>query len=101
MNATLVAILDETLRFLRREGNDFLYSSWHDAEAAEADIQEHVNRIQKGDYSCLFDLQLLYAPTGDIQEVSVRSGWGDEFLALAARFDRQLHALQSIKKNGS
>ncbi len=27
------------------------------------------------------------APTGSIQEVSVSSGWGEEFLAVSERFD--------------
>ena len=32
-------------------------------------------------------LKLLFAPTGSIQEVSISSGWGQEFLSLSARFD--------------
>jgi hypothetical protein len=32
-------------------------------------------------------LAWLFATTGPLQEVSLRSGWGAEFLALAARFD--------------
>jgi hypothetical protein len=94
MNAALVAILCETRQFLCKEGNNFVYSSWDDSKAAEADIREHTERIQSGDYSRLFDLRLLFAPTGDIQEVSVSSGWGEEFLALAKRFDKDLDKLQ-------
>jgi hypothetical protein len=33
-------------------------------------------------------LIVLFAPTGPIQEVSISSGWGNEFLDLAERFDR-------------
>jgi hypothetical protein len=32
-------------------------------------------------------LSWVFAPTGPLQEVSLRSGWGAEFLAFAARFD--------------
>ena len=32
-------------------------------------------------------LQLLFAPTGALQETSLSSGWGEEFVALATRFD--------------
>ena len=31
---------------------------------------------------------MLFLPTGPIQEVSLSSGWGDAFVALADRFDR-------------
>jgi hypothetical protein len=33
------------------------------------------------------NLSWLFAPTGPLQEVSLNSGWGAEFLALVARFD--------------
>ena len=33
-------------------------------------------------------MAVLFLPTGPIQEVSLSSGWGDEFVALADRFDR-------------
>ena len=29
----------------------------------------------------------LFAPTGDLQELSLRSGWGDELLRVAGAFD--------------
>ena len=32
-------------------------------------------------------MAVLFLPTGPIQEVSLSSGWGDEFVALADRFD--------------
>jgi hypothetical protein len=33
-------------------------------------------------------MAILFLPTGPMQEVSLSSGWGDEFVALADRFDR-------------
>jgi len=33
------------------------------------------------------DLSVLFAPTGLVQEVSISSGWGVEFLAIGSRFD--------------
>ena len=100
MNEALVAILNETLQLLRRKGNDFAWSSWEDIGEAEADIQGHIGRIQKGDYSRLFDLRILFAPTGPIQEVSIDSQWGQEFLALAQRFDKEINSVPSTAKNG-
>ena len=35
-------------------------------------------------------LRLLFAPTGASQETSVSSGWGEEFVDLANRFDLAL-----------
>jgi hypothetical protein len=46
-----------------------------------------ITQIESGDTSRRSDLELLFAPTGSIQEVSISSGWSQEFLALSARFD--------------
>ena len=39
------------------------------------------------------DLALLFAPTGNIQEVAESSGWSHEFLALAKRFDAAIESV--------
>jgi hypothetical protein len=33
-------------------------------------------------------LNLLFAPTGSIQEISIDNGWGAEFIKLAAEVDK-------------
>ena len=30
---------------------------------------------------------ILFAPTSDLQEISIDSGWGDQFLIISERFD--------------
>jgi hypothetical protein len=38
-------------------------------------------------------MSVLFAPTGPIREVSLSSGWAEESLALAERFDAATEAL--------
>jgi hypothetical protein len=73
---------------LRRPESDFDMSKWDDARRAVSEIDSHIAAIEREDYSRLPDLTLLFAPTGSIQEVSVSSGWGDQFLTMADRFDK-------------
>ena len=40
-------------------------------------------------------MQVLFAPTGPVQEVSISSGWGEEFLTLASRFDTELSRISA------
>ena len=90
-------ILRETQQLLNREGNDFSWSSWSDAREADAEIERQLQRIEQADYSDLFNLRVLFAPTGPIQEVSISSGWGREFLAVAERFDNEIKELDQFK----
>ena len=83
----LVEVLEEAKALLARPENDFAWSSFGGCKEAIAEIDEHIARVKNGDTSRRPDLRMLFAPTGPIQEVSVSSGWGDEFLELAQRFD--------------
>lgn len=84
----LVSVLQEAQAFLKHPGNEFAWSSWEDAQEAIAEIDRFIRQIQAGDYSCALDISVLFAPTGPIQEVSLSSGWGQEFLELEEWFDR-------------
>jgi hypothetical protein len=83
----LLSVLRETQALLRRPGNDFAWSQWDSVKEALSTLDGHIAAIERDDASRLPELGLLFAPTGSIQEVSVSSGWGEEFLGLAARFD--------------
>lgn len=83
----LVSVLREAEDFLKRPNNDFAWSPWDNAADALREIDGLISRIESGDMPKRIDLEILFAPTGPIQEVSLSSGWGQEFLALAERFD--------------
>jgi len=84
----LANILREASAWLRRPDNDFAWWSWSDAEEAITELSKHIALLDAGRLPPKTDLTVLFAPTGPIQEVSISSGWGEEFLELAARFDR-------------
>jgi hypothetical protein len=82
----LETVLREARACLALPGNDFAWSSWPDASAALRKLDRHIAAIEARQLPSRLDLALLFAPTGPIQEVSF-SGWADEFLTLAAKFD--------------
>jgi hypothetical protein len=86
----LIAVLEDTLRALCRPRNDFSLSGWKDQAEARSEVDALVAQLRGGSVSDLLALQLLFSPTGPVQEVSVKSGWGKEFLCLARRFDTEL-----------
>ncbi len=80
----LISVIKETRTHLARKGNDFSWSSWNDQEQALAEIDAILIQLENGSVP---DIEVLFAPTGPIQEVSMSSGWSREFLQLAERFD--------------
>ena len=80
----LISVIRETRTYLAREGNDYSWSSWNDQEDALAEIDSILAQLENGSVP---NIEVLFAPTGPIQEVSMSSGWSREFLQLAERFD--------------
>jgi hypothetical protein len=87
----LLAVLRDTRSHLARPDNDFSWSSWQDQAAALREMDELIATASVGPVPKKV-LDVLYLPTGPIQEVSLSSGWGDEFLELAQRYDNAVGA---------
>ena len=88
--AQLLKVLGEARELLVLPGNDFSWSRWNTELEALADIDRFVCKVESGQTFELIKLEMLFGPTGPIQEVSLSSGWGKEFLSVAAEFDSAL-----------
>jgi hypothetical protein len=82
-----VDVLRESRALVALPGNDFAWSSWEDAAATLAELDGLIAAIKSGQLPPQLDLAVHFAPTGPMQEVSLSSGWAQEFLDVAARFD--------------
>ena len=86
----LVTILREAQALLNQPENEYGWSSWENNEQAVAEIERYVGEVSQGDYCSTLQMQVIFAATGPMQEVSLSSGWAQQFLDLAARFDKAL-----------
>jgi hypothetical protein len=80
----LVDVLKETRDYLARPENDFSWSRWKDASEAVAEVDGYIASLNT---SQPLNPGFLFMPTASLQEVSLSSGWGVEFLNLASRAD--------------
>jgi hypothetical protein len=87
LRRALTDVLREARALLARPGNDFAWSSWSNAADALREVDTLIRSLERGVPLSVFRVSVLFAPTGPIQEVSLSSGWGDQFLALAERWD--------------
>ena len=82
----LLAVMLEARRLIALPENDFSWSSFIDQEAALEEIDGFISDLDEGAANASW-IGMLFLPTGPLQEVAISSGWGDEFVALADRFD--------------
>ena len=90
----VIGILQEVKNVLALPDTDVVWSRYNSAEDALEDIHQHMESLRRGDLSKLDELTSVFAPTGNLQEISISSGWGEAFLYLAARFDRAIELLR-------
>ncbi len=86
----LISVFEETRELLADPDNDFTWSSWVGCEDALSEMDGILSSLWCGVLPESLSMTVLYAPTGPIQEVSLSSGWGKAFLALAERFDEEM-----------
>jgi len=89
----LTAVLREAKALLSLESNDFSWSSWRDQNQAISEIDSIIAKLENGSIP---DMRVLFAPTGPIQEVSLSSGWGNQFMELAERFDKEYEIAKNL-----
>jgi len=82
----LLAILQAMRELLALPGNDFVWSSWKGSDHALAEWDGLIAAVHRGEFP-REQLELLFLPTGDLQEVSMSSGWTQQYLELASKVD--------------
>lgn len=95
--ADLVSILDEVIKLVASPDNDFLWSSWMGPEEAISELANYRAEIARDDFRHLATLDILLAPTGSLQELSISGGWGQTFLELSAKYDQIAAVLKQAK----
>lgn len=88
----LISVFEEARGLVAGPGNDFAWSSWVNQDAALGELEGILAALRAGAAPGELGVEVLFAPTGPLQELSLSSGWGGEFLALAERFDEAMAA---------
>jgi hypothetical protein len=89
----LISVFEEARDLLADPDNNFDWSSWSGHEDALKEVDGILSALRRDGLPERLFMEVLFAPTGPIQEVSISSGWGETFLSLAERFDEALAAI--------
>ncbi|NVM36972.1 MAG: hypothetical protein HWN81_15355 [Candidatus Lokiarchaeota archaeon] len=89
----VISIIKILKRILKTPQTNTIHSSFNSKEDVIIELDTHIQRLIKGDFSKIEDLIILFAPTSDLQEISIASGWGKQFLSISERFDAAIKDL--------
>ena len=92
--AELISLLEGILPKITND-SDMLWGWYETPELLRNDLAKYIAEVRNGDASCLKELELLFLPTAVLQEHSIQNGWSNEYLVLAAQFDRLHRGLRA------
>ena len=89
----LIEILETVKKLILEPRTDISWSTFDSKDELITEIDTHIQQLNLRDISKVKDLILLFAPTSDFQEISLSSGWGNQYLNISARFDIAIEGL--------
>jgi len=87
----LISAFEEIIELLKKS-EDTIWANYTVEEAVEIlQIElENYKKTQKFSESGKNTINLLFLPTGALQEISIDNGWGNKFVKIADVFDKYL-----------
>ena len=89
----VINILESIKEMIKSPETNILHSRFDTKEDVITKLDNHILKITKEDFSNIEELIILFAPTSDLQEISLDSGWGQLFLKISKRFDSAIKDL--------
>ena len=83
----VINILELIKEIIKAPETDIIRSYFDTKEDVINELDTHILKLTNEDFSKIEDLIILFAPTSDLQEISLDSGWGQQFLIISERFD--------------
>lgn len=66
---------------------DLMWTHYNSSEDLIVEINLNSILLEENNKAGLEFFQLLFLPTGTLQEISIQNGWSEQYLILAAEFD--------------
>lgn len=77
---------------------DLMWTHYNSPEELIAEINLNSIFLEEKNREGLDFFQLLFFPTGTLQEISIQNGWSEEYLKLAAEFDSIYEKVYQLMK---
>lgn len=84
----LQIIILEIKQIVDSSNTDTGFSKYSTPKELIDDLDKYIEKLERKDETIFSKINFLIAPTGDLQEVSLSSGWGEEFLRLSMEIDK-------------
>lgn len=88
--ADVIKVLEKIKEIIENYQIDLSYSTYRSEEELVNELDLYIFKLKANDFSCNKEISLLFAPTGDLQEIAIDSGWSEEYMELAEIIDKYI-----------
>lgn len=89
----VINILESIKEIIKAADMDMIHSEFDSPEDLIEELNTHIKNLTKEDFSKIDDLIILFAPTSDLQEISIDNGWGNLYIDISEKFDIAINNL--------
>jgi hypothetical protein len=95
-------LITETISILQAakkkitDNSDLMWTSFGTAKEFRADIDRCIDGLKNSDAKLLDSAFAHFQPSFDLQEHAMQNDWSDEYMQLAARFDKLYEQLKPL-----
>ena len=93
LNKILINLLGEIKELIRTQDTNMVWSSIDTKEELLRELDTYIQSFQNNDFSSIEQLVVLFHPTGDLQEIAISGGWGEEYLSISKKFDELIQVI--------
>lgn len=86
----IIKVLEEVKKIIQKYEIDLSWSTYRHEKDLVDDLDTYISQLRNNDYSCIKNIKYLFAPTGDLQEISLSSGFSEEYLQLSNVIDKNI-----------
>ena len=81
-------ILNKTIELL----NQSIESVWSPLSPVEVikNLEIQIEKLERNEKIDILKLEVEFAPTSTIQEISIANGWSSKYLKLSSKFDKEI-----------
>jgi len=93
INENLINLLYEIIELVSTRDANMVWSTFDAKEVLILELENYIQRLKNNDFSSIEQLNGLFLPTGDLQEIAISSGWSEEYLSISKKFDELIQVI--------
>lgn len=95
----IIDIINGINQDLLKSDEHMTWTKYERVDDLKRDLSKLIKRLEKNDLTALEDIELFFAPTGVLQEVSINGMWGLEFIEIGNDVDQLIKSIREKKQN--